>query len=408
MTKVFFIVTLIPVEIKIPRGDKMRKFLIPIALFFLVGFVNAQPILDFDNPQISETDIVQQLKDNEPNTKPSKLIPGSCGILKQGISKLTKSGEEIKVPPTVLSGKDYYSFKPNEIFYWWGSCSSQNENATWNVRIDYKFYPNYGGHNHNGNTPPLHYSGGQLDGVPVPNSHTYYDLRVNQTYRIYYKSPDFATRIHYDAHASGACYGDFYNIIDIKIDGLELLKPAWTDSLHGGATYYELIGQKPEHPINHFGKPQTITLLKEIAWRYHSEFPTADVLCINDISLRWGGLFDKDATWTPPHTFHRYGRQADLRLRTIPVGNRERFKQICCNLGVEVQLHSKNYRALNFSESLVWENIDFNSPPWNSLSEEELDMRVPHYHLVFPKFDDEIDDPPDQIPQGCPPSKNFR
>lgn len=61
LTKALFIVTLILVEIKIPRGDEMRKFLIPMVLFFLVGFVNAQPMFDFDGTQQNQEEISKKV-----------------------------------------------------------------------------------------------------------------------------------------------------------------------------------------------------------------------------------------------------------------------------------------------------------------------------------------------------------
>ncbi len=53
-----------------------------------------------------------------------------------------------------------------------------------------------------------------------------------------------------------------------------------------------------------------------------SVFPTGaeDLLQINDISLPWGGLFDVNGNWAPPHGGHRWGNMADLRTKFL-VGN---------------------------------------------------------------------------------------
>ena len=368
--------------------------------------------INFDSANVNEILIFKKIdKDISNFPKPVSSKIDSVKV-KIRTFRVTESGQEVEVfPEEIMTEKNYYKFKPNDKFYHQIWCPAQS--GLWNFCVDYKFYPEYGGHNHNDNVPPYTTWEGEH---PIPLHKCYFDIPVETTYFLYRKAPKFATRSEKVTRFWGACGGTLYNTTDIKIDGLELLKPAHEDGLYGGATYYKLIGEKPWHPINHFGKIQTLDLLKEIAWQYHSEFPNDEVLNINDISLRWGGLFDVkiDSTtgehilWVTPHKFHRYGRQADLRLRTIPAENRARFIQICRDVGdvgVEVELHSKIGVPLSLFESSIWENTDFNLPPWNSFSEKELDMRVPHYHLVFPKYDNEVDNPVDQIPQNCS-SKN--
>ncbi len=94
---------------------------------------------------------------------------------------------------------------------------------------------------------------------------------------------------------------------------------------------------------------------------------------------------------------------------SIPAENRKKFEEISCNLGVRAEIHGKNDEVLSLLEQDVWRNANFKLMPWSEFSSNELDARTPHYHLVFPKFDTEIDDPsgqfPDQIPQGCPPQR---
>jgi|GEM_PF-1169220 len=326
------------------------------------------------------------------------------GILKTKFFRITESGQEIEVlPGEFFGGKGYYKFKPNEEFFSETTCSYPYA-GYWDICEYYKFNPGYGGHNHNGSVPPYTWNN-----QPVPNPKCRYNVPVNQPVRTYFKTPEFATRDDHKRQAWGTCTGAIYDIVDIKIDGLTLLPPAWADSLHGGVTYYNLINNPPYsayHPIYHFGKSQTIALLKQIAWQYHGEFPRSEVLNINDMSLKWGGLFDIDANWQSGpngHNRHRYGRQADVRLWSIPVGNRKRFEEISCNLGVRAETHGKNCELLSALEQDVWRNTDFKLAPWSELSSDELDAKTPHYHLVFPKFDTEVDDPPDQLPQNCPP-----
>lgn len=317
-------------------------------------------------------------------------------VIETKVFRITESGTEVEVPAEIIDGKGYLKIKPNEIIEHKIWCPAQS--GVWGLCYDYKFDPKFAGHNHSTNIPPYTWNGQN-----IPAHRCWSNIPVANTAVLYLRAPEFATRADHIAQISGACYGPVSSIIDTKIDGLVALPPAWSDGLHGGATYYNLVGETTQHPINHFAKPQTIDLIKEIAWQYHTEFPNAEVLNVNDISLKWGGLFDISGAWAMPHEFHRYGRQADFRLSSIiPESNRERFKQISCDLGVEVELHSKDHKKLIPTEAAVWERMDFNVPPWKFLTAEELDVRVPHYHLVFPKYDSDVDDPTDQGPQGCP------
>lgn len=361
---------------------------------------SAEIAVDFDEVSKKSLDIMQELKTNSEKMI-FKAQPKRDFEIK--FFRVTESGQGIEVFPEEISdGKNYYKFKPNEEFYWNATCSAQS--GVWHVCLKHTFYPNYGGHNHDTNIPPYY----SPDGTPMANPYCLYNLPVGQEIRAYFKGPQFATRSEEVNSVWGTCGGDYYHTMDFKIDNLALLPPAWADSLHGGVTYYNLIGETSQHPINHFGRPQTIDLIKEIAWQYRTEFPNAEVLNVNDISLKWGGLFDISGEWAMPHEFHRYGRQADFRLSSIPAGNQARFKQISCDLGVKVELHSKDHKKLEPIEASAWEGMDFNTPPWKFLSAEELDMRVPHYHLVFPKYDSEVDTPADQAPQGCPSKSPHR
>lgn len=176
-------------------------------------------------------------------------------------------------------------------------------------------------------------------------------------------------------------------IFDIKIDGLQLLPFAWQDSLHGGVTYYQLIGDTPTHPINHFAKPQTIDLVKQIAWEFYKKF--GKPLNINDLSLRWGGLFDYKDTWHPPHEAHRYGRQADIRYWDLTLEEKKNFCQIACNLGVDVRVHDDKDKQIDFNSLKLLRNTPLE--------------KVIHFHLRFPKFDTEFEDPKDENPDFTSP-----
>ena len=197
------------------------------------------------------------------------------------------------------------------------------------------------------------------------------------------------------------CTGTYSDIVDIMVDGLMLLPPANQDSMHGGVVYYDLVNNPPYsdyHPINHFGQPQTVDLLKQIAWNYYFEFSNAPLfpkLSINDMSLRWGGLFDINANWKPDHKTHRYGRQADLRRRIVdsqnneilmPANQQKRLIEIACKGNVQVLIEGKNGELID----------PFTTNDW-------VKSTATHFHLKFPKFDAEVDSPPDEVPNlsGC-------
>ncbi|MBI5197218.1 MAG: hypothetical protein HZA19_01270 [Nitrospirae bacterium] len=64
------------------------------------------------------------------------------------------------------------------------------------------------------------------------------------------------------------------------------------------------------HPEGTYGTSKTLTRLQAIADAYF-EF-TDRKLSVNDLSLPWGGLFDINNNWLPPHQTHRFGTDADI------------------------------------------------------------------------------------------------
>jgi hypothetical protein len=50
-----------------------------------------------------------------------------------------------------------------------------------------------------------------------------------------------------------------------------------------------------------------------------------EIIYINDMSLPYGGLFDIQGNWRPPHVTHRTGRNADISGRG-PGGTFLRFE----------------------------------------------------------------------------------
>lgn len=84
-----------------------------------------------------------------------------------------------------------------------------------------------------------------------------------------------------------------------------------------GVDSYVLTGERPSHPSdNHYGIPLMNTRLYRLAEAFFAE--TGVPLPINDMSLRFGGMFDASRhDWAPgKHTWHRLGTDVDINLHT--------------------------------------------------------------------------------------------
>ncbi len=71
--------------------------------------------------------------------------------------------------------------------------------------------------------------------------------------------------------------------------------------------------QQPDN--NHWINQNAYENLVAVAEGYY--FYTGHILCINDISLPYGGLFDIDGNWAPPHRTHRLGEDIDIAIRVV-------------------------------------------------------------------------------------------
>jgi hypothetical protein len=94
----------------------------------------------------------------------------------------------------------------------------------------------------------------------------------------------------------------------VEVGGLAML---------GASGDYVLIGQRTEHPSNHWGTPSSLALQASLA-KYmrlvgnHVDPTGILVLRYNDMSLTKGGLFDIDGGFVPPHFSHRQGIDVDV------------------------------------------------------------------------------------------------
>ena len=64
---------------------------------------------------------------------------------------------------------------------------------------------------------------------------------------------------------------------------------------------------------NHAALADVVGNLEDIADGWAAEEPDQSPLRINDMSLPQGGKFDVTGQWRGSHTFHRVGRDADIR-----------------------------------------------------------------------------------------------
>jgi hypothetical protein len=96
-------------------------------------------------------------------------------------------------------------------------------------------------------------------------------------------------------------------LVAVRIDGLvNLAITANLEVLH--------VKFDPQHPgRNGWGTPALAARLLEAGRKYAQQ--TGKRLGLSDVGLPWGGLFDDDGLWAPPHSAHRTGINADVRIR---------------------------------------------------------------------------------------------
>jgi hypothetical protein len=79
----------------------------------------------------------------------------------------------------------------------------------------------------------------------------------------------------------------------------------------GTSSNYVLIGSTTTHPDNHYGKPAFNSSLHGLAAAYNAQWSLR--LAYNDGTLVWGGVFDLNSDWAPPHVSHNIGVSQDVR-----------------------------------------------------------------------------------------------
>src|SRR5579875_575246 len=111
----------------------------------------------------------------------------------------------------------------------------------------------------------------------------------------------------------------------VEIDGFSALPTS------GPSGQWAVI-QSTYHDFNNaYALPAVVSNLEAVPVsfaNYLSKAGVAQPPIINYTSLNliYGGLFDIDATWTPPHCGHRLGNETDLGLSNIPLQDRNALK----------------------------------------------------------------------------------
>jgi hypothetical protein len=120
------------------------------------------------------------------------------------------------------------------------------------------------------------------------------------------------------------CTSQGVNTMDVKVDGLIPLPPS--------VNFFQEIGQTGKHDDNHYLTPAAIDKAQTLAYYYKDPFADYPLLRYNDASLVWGGVFDLDGDWQPPHSEHARGVVIDVRANhlpdAIPVKNYKMFEKL--------------------------------------------------------------------------------
>jgi len=207
-----------------------------------------------------------------------------------------------------------------------------NSHNDMKVELIINMATNSGGHIHKGNNENIPDRFGEVAGqnvVEVNNSKFDFSHASELTYTASVISGVYtisASCVDVD------CGTDSTNIL-VKVPGLEDL---------GTNSDWVLVGSRPEHPNNHYITDDAKTILMYLASSYRGTFPNEEPLHINDISLRYGGLFDVYGNWKSPHIEHRKGTVVDIRANmadgAIKIKNFKKFMQLAKILHVDPYL----------------------------------------------------------------------
>ena len=213
--------------------------------------------------------------------------------------------------------------RPETIYTAAGNCRGEGT-GTYSICLDIVSVT-APGHDHASSFPPVEFPNNDRCKSGIP---------LNQQVVWRFKTPLHSSTLKATWTWSGACGGSDSQTAGVGIEGLVSL---------GAGTGYQLVGQTPRHKDNHFAASPVIAAIPKIAADYKAAFPGAPDLWINDISLRYGGLFDIRNDWVTPHITHRFGYQVDMQQSSVPPAHREKLEQIVLSHGGRVLVEGTHY-----------------------------------------------------------------
>jgi len=114
------------------------------------------------------------------------------------------------------------------------------------------------------------------------------------------------------------------------------------------SSVYEKASNPHEHSAGEqfYGTPEMNKKLADLAKAYQDAYAEAHqgtlvTLSFNDLSLKYGGIFDVDGNWDCPHALHRVGRSVDVNHTCCPWLNKEEVDLMASRKFKLVEMHTK-------------------------------------------------------------------
>ncbi len=345
----------------------MLKILLAcLAVFFTIRpFVSATDVpVDFDGKYSKSSNRALQLSGIQ---RPTAKI---------NVSLRLDDGTIIPIEPAIdKSGTKHYSFVPGRnharINY---TCSGPTgQTYTWYLQVAPTFnFPQDAGHRHS--LPNILNSGDckkhtQRPCTPVPPASVAYlingtpwqpggsisgmitspPLNQNSVFTVYMDDPKYATQLITQVAFNGACTMAETASMDILVPSLQELPldPS-----------YVLGGNNQLHPFNHYATINTVAAISALGKQWRKTHASANKLVFNDMSLKWGGLFDVFGNWTGSHSNHSFGTALDLSKRCVKKSNRAALIRLMDDLGFTVQsegntLDEQNHYHIQYAKEIT-------------------------------------------------------
>ncbi|QGY32519.1 hypothetical protein [Pantoea cypripedii] len=124
------------------------------------------------------------------------------------------------------------------------------------------------------------------------------------------------------------------HLIEIMIQGLQPIQ---------SSSCLKLKTPTAAHPSPYWATQTMIEKLNHCAAAYNQA--TNKPLTITDASLQWGGRFDLNQDWGPPHKEHRNGNQADIRSNDMTADDKQKFLKAATDAGLTVLDESNHWHV---------------------------------------------------------------